>query len=51
MDPQPEYVKNGNVYSYENLPRFDENDQEIVYSAKEAFMDGYLTIYENKTPY
>ena len=51
MDPQPEYVKNGNVYSYENLPRFDENDKEIVYSAKEAFMDGYLTIYENKTPY
>ncbi|MBQ6952009.1 MAG: Cna B-type domain-containing protein, partial [Clostridia bacterium] len=51
MDPQPQYVKSGNLYMYENLPVYDENDKAILYSVKEAFMDGYMTIYENSGEY
>ena len=51
MEPQPQYVKNGNLYIYEDLPVYDENDKKIVYSVKEAFMDGYMTIYENTGDY
>ena len=51
MEPQPAYVKSGNLYMYENLPVYDENDKLIVYSVKEAYMDGYMTIYENTGDY
>ncbi len=47
VEPQPAYKKVGNLYVYEDLQLNDENDKPIVYSAKEAFMDGYMTIYEN----
>ncbi|MBQ9944423.1 MAG: Cna B-type domain-containing protein, partial [Clostridia bacterium] len=51
LNPQPSYNKNGDVYSYENLPQYDADGKTIVYSAKEKYMDGFMTIYRNKAPY
>ena len=49
--PQPECVRNGDTYAYAGLPKYDEDGQKIVYSAKEHYMDGYMTIYKNISPY
>ena len=51
LDPQPEYTNNGNLYKYTELPKLDEDGDEIIYTAKEKYMDGYLTIYNNVSPY
>ena len=50
LDPQPECENNGNLYKYRNLPKYDEDGDEIIYTAKEKYMDGYLTIYSNVSP-
>lgn len=51
VEPQPAYVKNGSLYTYENLQRLDSKGNEIVYTVKEAPMAGYMTVYENAAPY
>ena len=51
LNPQPSCEKNGNVYSYSGLPQYDEDGKTIVYSAKEKYMDGFMTIYRNAAPY
>ena len=51
MDPQPDYVRNDDTYTYTGLPMYDEDGDEVIYSAKEKYMDGYLTIYSNIFPY
>ena len=51
MDPQPEYTRNGDVYTYENLRKYDNEGLTIEYSAKEKYFDGFVTIYENIAPY
>ena len=49
--PQPEVTRVGNKYTYSDLPKYDEDGDEIVYSAKERYFDGYITIYKNVSPY
>ncbi len=49
--PQPACTRDGDVYSYTGLPMYDEQDQLIVYSAKEEYFEGFLTIYQNVAPY
>ena len=39
------------MYTYTGLPKYDSQGQTIVYSAKERYMDGYMTIYKNVSPY
>ncbi len=51
MNPQPEYARNVDTYTYTGLPKYDANGQPVVYSAKEVYMDGYMTIYKNVSPY
>ncbi|MBR4039588.1 MAG: Cna B-type domain-containing protein [Clostridia bacterium] len=51
LDPQPNCERSGNVYAYSNLPLYDASGLPIIYSAKETYMDGYLTIYNNIEPY
>ncbi|MBE5804616.1 MAG: Cna B-type domain-containing protein [Clostridiales bacterium] len=51
LDPQPAYTRTEDVYTYENLPKYDEQNEPIVYSAKEKYFDGYVTIYDNVAPY
>ena len=51
IEPQPIYSRDENVYVYTDLPMYDEQDQPIVYSAKERYVDGFLTIYKNVAPY
>ena len=45
------FERNGNMYTVYNLPKYDETGHEIVYSAKEEYMDGYMTMYINKGKY
>ena len=51
LQPQPMYTREENTYLYTDLPMYDEQDQPIVYSAKEKYVDGFLTIYSNVAPY
>ena len=51
LDPQPEYTREGDVYTYTGLPKYNADGDLIVYAAKEKYMDGFLTIYDNITPY
>lgn len=51
VSPQPEYTHDGDTYSYTNLPMYDDEGNLIVYSAKEQFMDGFMTVYENEARY
>lgn len=51
LNPQPVCIRNGDVYTYENLPKYDELNNVIVYSAKEKYFDRYVTIYVNEAPY
>ncbi len=51
MDPQPPYTQKGDVYIWEELPLYGADGHTIVYSAKETFMENYLTIYDNVYPY
>ncbi len=51
VDPQPVYHQDGQNYSYINLPQYDAQNQRYVYSVKEKYMDGYVTIYQNVAPY
>jgi len=51
VEPQPAYSRDENVYVYADLPMYDEQDQIIVYSAEERYVDGFLTIYSNVAPY
>ena len=46
---QPE--RNGNTYTYSDLPSTDENGQRIEYTVKEAPMPGYAAKYENSGTY
>lgn len=48
---QPACEQSGNVYTYTDLPMYNENGRMIIYSAKEKYMDGYLTIYDNVKPF
>ena len=51
MQPQPECVRDGDTYTFVDLPVYDENGEKIVYTAKERYMEGYITIYKNPAPY
>ena len=51
MDPQPACTRNGDTYTYTGLPKYDAQGETIEYSAKERYMDGYMTIYKNVPPY
>jgi len=51
LDPQPGYTRDGDTYLYTGLPMYDADGELIVYAAKEKYMDGYLTIYDNIPPY
>ena len=51
LEPQPVYTREDNTYLYTDLPMYDEQEQLIVYSAKEKYVDGFLTIYKNVAPY
>ena len=51
ITPQPEVTREGNKYTYYNLPKYNEEGEEIVYSAKERGIDGYIRIYNNVEPY
>lgn len=51
LNPQPAYRREGSMYIWEELPVFNAEGEEIVYSATERYMDGYLTIYENVGPF
>ena len=51
LDPQPSYSHDEDTYRYDNLPMYDANGMKIVYSAKERYMDGFMTIYQNIVPY
>ena len=51
MKKQPEYTVDGAVYTYHDLPVYDENGNRIVYSARELYVDDYMAIYVNKGEY
>jgi len=51
ITPQPEVTREGDKYTYYNLPKYNEEGEEIVYSAKERGIDGYIRIYNNVEPY
>ena len=51
LDPQPSCIREGDVYYYTGLPMYDGEGKLIVYSAKEKYFDGFLTIYDNVAPY
>ncbi len=51
LQPQPAYSREGDVYVYTGLPKYDGQKQTILYSAKEKYVDGFLTIYMNVEPY
>ena len=51
LEEQPAYTQEGDMYYYTGLPMYDEDGDEIIYSAKEKYVDGYLTIYKNVEPY
>ena len=51
MEPQPVCERDGDVYTYRNLPQYKANGQAYVYSAKEKYVEGYLAIYLNEAPY
>ena len=51
LEPQPVYSREEDTYLYTDLPMYDEQEQVIVYSAKEKYVDGFLTIYKNVAPY
>lgn len=46
--PQPQTVRYGEVYVWEDLPRFDASGEEIVYYALEKPMEDYSPIYVNE---
>ena len=51
MDPQPVCTREGDVYTYKFLLKYDELGTAIVYSAKETYFDGFVTIYKNVAPF
>ena len=51
LENQPAYTQEGDMYYYTGLPMYDEGGYKIIYSAKEKYVDGYLTIYKNVEPY
>ena len=51
LENQPVPSQDGDTYSYTNLPKYDLNGNEIIYTVKEKYMDGYLTIYSNVSPH
>ncbi len=51
MDPQPAYTEENGVYTYTGLPKYTEDGKAVVYAAKEKYVDGFMTIYQNVAPY
>ncbi len=51
MEPQPEVIRADNVYTVTGLPKYDAEGDEIVYTAKEKGIEGYIRIYKNVAPY
>ena len=49
VNVQPE--KTGNTYTFCQLPKYASDGHEILYSAKEEYIDGYMTMYVNKGEY
>ena len=47
LSPQPGATRDGDVYTFENLPKYDENGNLIVYAAKEKGVDGFMIHYAN----
>ena len=47
MKPQPEWVTDGSVYVFENLPMYDRRGRTIQYSARELYFDSYMAMYLN----
>ena len=48
---QPGYTREGDTYTYENLPMYDAKGNLILYGVKEKYVDGYMTLYINVAPY
>lgn len=51
MNPQPAYTRQDDVYTYQYLLKYDDLGNAIVYSAKETYFDGFVTIYDNVAPF
>ncbi|MBR4067103.1 MAG: Cna B-type domain-containing protein [Clostridia bacterium] len=51
MVPQPTCVREGDTYTYSDLPMYDDQNQAISYYAKERYVDGFITIYDNVEPF
>ena len=51
LSPQPDWERDGDVYMYTGLPKYDVQGDLIVYSAKERYVTGFVTIYDNVSPY
>ncbi len=49
--PQPVCVREGDTYTYSDLPMYDDQNQAISYYAKERYVDGFITIYDNVEPF
>ncbi len=47
LDPQPSYSRDGDTYTYTGLPKYSDTGEFLVYSAKETYMEGFMTIYSN----
>ena len=43
--------KSGGTYTFFDLPKYDMDGHEILYTAKEDYMNGYMTMYVNKGKY
>ncbi|MBQ3155485.1 MAG: Cna B-type domain-containing protein, partial [Clostridia bacterium] len=50
LKPQPEVKREGNTYTYTDLPALDAEGKAITYSVRETTMVGYDTTYENAAP-
>ena len=50
LTPQPAFSQNGNIFLCENLPEYNADGEPIIYTAKEKPVNGYVTIYQNRSP-
>ena len=51
LEPQPACVRDGDVYTFTDLPMYDGQGNVIIYTATEKPMDGYITVYNNPEPH
>ncbi|MBQ3155856.1 MAG: Cna B-type domain-containing protein [Clostridia bacterium] len=51
MSPQPAPVREGDVYTWKDLPLYNAKGELALYSVREQSMTGYQTSYRNPMPY